>query len=243
MLFNATQILIQSCVDYPTLFLPQRTEWVSPEGTLDTEDQTQAWMKDWDKWYSDRKSWEETSHKERTHALFQAANHIMCVNGNGVNWNDYGFPDSKISLKTIHLAKEFGPIPYFDCRQNWYPINPGFSTLTRAAGIHSDRRLAEKGELNMMPSFVELGLNIAQNIIRLGLNPRLNALVQPPQFEVAHSRHRMHLAANCYRGFRKRYPDIVFDEAFDVWMKTEKQVVGWINDFDLGPENPLSLRI
>jgi hypothetical protein len=83
-----------------------------------------------------------------------------------------------------------------------------------------------------------LGLNICQNAIKFGEEPRLNTDVYPPAFEIPFCRDRMQLFADCYRGLRKRFPDLVFDEEFDGWMSDTEAVKKHIAEFDFGPKHP-----
>jgi hypothetical protein len=83
-----------------------------------------------------------------------------------------------------------------------------------------------------------LGLNICQNAIKFGEEPRLSTSLYPPAFEVPFCRERMGLFADCYRGLRKRFPDLVFDKEFDAWMDDEEAVKKHIAEFDFGPDHP-----
>lgn len=213
--FSAEMVLAQHIRDWPSLYVPRRKE----RGD-----------------YDDRKTYEECTDEEKMHAVARAADQIMCTNGNGIDWHPNGFPRTVVSPDTKPVE-----IPAFTGRLHWYPMSPGFSTITRAAGLLASggyRSDPEDGEANMHPSFVALALNICQNIVSYGLTTRLSDRLYPPTYDVKYKRKEMHQAARCYWNLRKKYPDVVFDEDFDTWMQAKTRVKEWIDRFDLGPLHP-----
>ena len=213
---NATEVLIQHCIDWPTLYMDMDS--LKPHG----RDLAIA-------------RWKEMTAQEKTQSLARAADHIMCTIGGGVEWHENGFPRTVMTEEAKQFASEVGEIPPFDFETHWYPISAGYGGICLGAGIENEHSRRET--INLAPSFVLLGLNICQNAIKFGEHARLSNDVYPPAFDIATSRKRMRLFVDCYQGLRKRYPDLVFDAEFDRWMR-ETDIDQYIANFDFGPAHP-----
>jgi len=236
---TALEVLIESCLAWPTLYMGLG---YSPED---------------DKLAKDRpaliKRWEESARERKIVYLARAADHVMCVLGGGVEWHEKGFPRTVVSEDAKRLAKAMdmsrggswrgwhdtleidGVVPPFEGRMHWYPISAGYGGLCRGAGITNN--YPDRESLNLAPSFVVLGLNICQNAIKYGEEPRLNHDVWPAAYEIPFCRERMLLFGRCYRGLREKYPELVFDAEFDRWMR-EVDFDQYVTNFDFGPTHP-----
>lgn len=220
---TVAEALIQSCLDWPTLYLPQ-----SPDSAPLSRKHL---------------SWEECSPEQKERALARVADHIMCANSNGIDWHPNGFPRMEISDEARRLAQDILIRP-FEGQHHWYPISPSFSVITRAAKVFSENCHYESEFLK--PDFARLALNICQNIIEFGEKPQLNNLVWPPVYDIPYVRNRMRLAAQCYWNIREEYGDVLSDNEavvsdlnFDDWMMNNREdVEHWINCLDLGPSHP-----
>lgn len=135
--------------------------------------------------------------------------------------------------KTHHQSRDSAPPKSF--KRSWYPISEGYGGLCQGAGISNSYTSREV--ITLAPSFVLLGLNICQNAILYGEEPRLNTDVWPPAYEIPWCRERMKLFGRCYRGLREKHPDLVFDTSFDRWMKGV-DFDQYVANFDFGPEHP-----
>jgi hypothetical protein len=217
---NATEVLIEHCLSWPTLYMGM--------SSLDGRD------KDHDHVLG---LWKGMSPEKKAQSLARAADQIMCVLGGGVEWHENGFPRTTVSDEVKQLAAEYGDVLPFNFETHWYPISGGYGGLCLAAGVRAEYMESTPPLLSLAPSFVLLGLNICQNAIKFGEAPRLNTDVWPPAYEIPFCRERMQLFEQCYRGLRERYPDIVFDAEFDLWMR-ETDFDKYVADFDFGPERP-----
>jgi hypothetical protein len=217
---SATEVLIQACLSWPTLYMG-RSSLDPKEETLDHA----------------IKMWKGFTAEEKVTAMARAADHFMCVLGGGVDWHENGFPRTTISDEAKKLAAEYGDVPLFDFKAHWYPISGGSGGLCRGAGVGNEIGDAV-GLIHLAQDFVKLGLNICQNAIKFGEKPQLSIDVWPPAYEILYCRERMGLFVKCYRGLRKRYPEVVFDEGFDAWMANEETVQKYIAKFNFGPERP-----
>lgn len=215
---NATEILIQQCLSWPTLYMGV--------SSLGADESFEAAVERWKGWSAEQKA----------RGLARAADHVMCVLGGGVDWHENGFPRMAVSEEAEQLAAEYGDVPPFDFETSWYPISAGYGGLCLGAGVRSEHTRSNP-LIDLAPSFVLLGLNICQNAIRFGGEPRLDKRVWPPTYEIAAARELMGRFVDCYRGLRERYPDIVFDEEFDRWMR-ETDLERYVAEFDFGPEHP-----
>lgn len=87
------------------------------------------------------------------------ASHLLCVVGNGLKWHKSGWCSTGVTPSKDCIDIE---IPVFTKPYYWYPLSDscGISemVLTNRAGV----------EQNANPSFVRLGFNILQSIIRYG---------------------------------------------------------------------------
>jgi hypothetical protein len=216
--FNATEVLIQHCLSWPTLYMGVNS--------LGGDESFEAAIERWRGW----------SDEERARGLARAADQLMCVLGGGVEWHENGFPRTSVSDEVKALAAEYGDVSPFDFQTSWYPISAGYSGLCLGAGVR-DEYTRNNQLIDLAPSFVQLGLNICQNAIKFGEKPRLNDDVYPPAYETPFARERMKLFVKCYRGLRQRYPDIVFDAEFDRWMQ-ETDLASHVAEFDYGVRNP-----
>lgn len=219
--WNASEVVLQSIMNWPTLYRPER----DPEQKFEN--------------YEDRLSWEEMSEEQRMHALAGASGQIMCTLGNGVDWHEKGFPRGHISEEVVALAAEFGDIPLFEGRRGWYPISEGYGMCLAAGVVNPNNVYTRHNEpVHYAPSFVRLALNILRNMVLYGESPRLNHEVWPPRYQVAASRNRMNLAVRTYRGLRERYPDVEPQDAeFDEWIHSEV-VDDYVANYDFGPDHP-----
>lgn len=220
---SATEVLIEHCLSWPTLYM----------GMDCLKSHTHAMAIE---------LWESSSREEQTKFLAYASNHIMCVNGGGTEWHENGFPRTTISEEAKRFAEEFGEIPSFEgFRVDWYPISGGYGGLCLGAGIKASYMKSVEA-IHLAPSFVRLGLNICVNAIKFGETPRVNYDVYPPAYEIPYAQERMRLFMDCYRGLRKRYPDITLGESFDYfdqWMLgPESELDRYVAEFDFGPTRP-----
>jgi hypothetical protein len=213
--YTAVEVLVEQCLSWPTLYLGMSSQELHDRSAAVT-------------------AWARKTPEEMAQALAHAADQIMCVLGGGIQWHENGFPRCSVSDDARRFAAELGKLPPFDFETHWYPLSAGYGGLCRGAGILGD---GASEAVPLAPTFVELGLNICQNAIEFGETPRLNTDVWPPTFEVPYARERLQLFVDCYRGLRRRYPDIVFDEAFDAWMR-ETDLKRYVDEFNFGPEHP-----
>jgi len=237
---NALEVLIESCLSWPTLFMGLG---------YSTED---------DKLARDRsamvKRWEGLTQEHKVSYLACAANHFMCTGG-VLGWHENGFPRTTVGDDAKRLAKAMdtsrggswrgwhlnpemeGVVPLFGKkRRHWSPISPGYGGLCLGAGVLNEYT-KDTPLLDLAPGFVLLGLNICQSAIRGGEEPRLNHGVWPPAYEIPFCRERMKLFGRCYQGLRERYPTLVFNAAFDRWMR-KVDFDKYVDDFNFGPANP-----
>jgi hypothetical protein len=194
---TATEVLIDKCLSWPSLYMGV--------STLDPRER-------------DRKYavalWEKKTLAEKTVTLAHAANHLMCTGGNGIDWHENGFPRCTISEEAKRFANEFGDVPAFDFRVDWYPLSEGSGVISLGAGMQC--KIFPEEKITLAPTFVRLALNICQNAIKFG-----GSLGHHDDASTLRKRMRLYMA--CYRGLRARHPDIVFDEEFDRWMLTTKK--------------------
>ena len=214
--YNATEVLIQGWMDHIGM-------WEDAKGSKKKVDFVALWN--------------EKTPEEKVQSLAHPADGTMCVLGGGVEWHEKGFPRMPVSDEAKQLAAEYGDVPAFDFKTHWYPISAGYGGLCLGAGVTCEYT-KRNAFIDLAPSFVLLGLNICQNAIKFGEEPRLNTDVYPPAYEIPFCRERMERFAECYRGLRKRNPDLVFDAEFDSWMADEDAVKKHIAEFDFGPEHP-----
>jgi hypothetical protein len=213
---SATEVLIQACLSWPTLYMGMRKE-----GGLEHV----------------LKAWKGFTAEEKAGSLASAANHFMCVLGGGVEWHENGFPRTAVSDEAKKLAAEYGDVPSFDFKAHWYPISAGYGGLCLGAGLRA-KHMQDTPLIDLAPDFVKLGLNICQNAIKFGEEPGLNTNVYPPAYEIPSCRERMGLFVKCYWALRKRYPEVVLDVEFDAWMADEETVQKYVAEFNFGPERP-----
>ena len=116
--WNATEVLIQSCISWPSLFMARGVEL-----------------------------WESQSPEQKVRALARAADHIMCVLGSGTTWHANGFPRGTISAEVQRFAVEYGDVPSFDFETSWYPIAEGYAGLCLGAGIRNKHTRDERVDL------------------------------------------------------------------------------------------------
>lgn len=225
--FTATECLIQNCINWPTLYMPSAGEG-----------------------YENRLTWNQCSIEQKTAALALAADQVMCVLGGGVEWHENGHPRTAVSSEAQTWAKELaeelslpeGEVPSFNALGStyWYPISAGYGGLCLGSGVVKDESYMPKMAepvVRLNRSFVLLGLNIAQQMIQRPVEAELNTDVWPPRFGKDHVRARMRLALMCYQGLRKHYPNLVFDQEFDSWIKAGQAEL-YIDGVDLGPDFP-----
>lgn len=217
---TALEYLIENCLSWPTLFMDL--------GSRDREDRP-----------SMIRRWLELTDAQRCASLARAADHLMVVIGNAVDWHEKGFPREKISEEARMLARQMGgEVPSFDHKVHWYPLSEGFSALCKAAGVRSPYHAEEEESPQILErSFVLLGLNICQSAIKFGSDTSLIHDVWPPAFDIPYCRERMKTYIKCYQGLRTKYPEIVFDTAFDRWMR-ETDLDEHVESFDFGPRHP-----
>lgn len=187
-------------------------------------------MKDWPTLY-DQKVWEAR--------LARAADHIMCVNGNGIDWHRNGHPIGEVDPDTVPIER----IPVWKGIRHWYPMSPGYSAIFRAAGLFASKpygpgtRSGRYGE-HLNESFQELAYRILQNIIRYGQEPYGHAPPKDMSAEAAWEaevKRCREIMANCVEAFRRlcrRYPDTfaTIDPEFTAWMHKRKTVEAWVAD-------------
>lgn len=221
--FTALEVLIENCLSWPVLYMDLGHD--DPR-----EKDRNAIIKMWEAFPMERK----------ISCLARDADHVMCTLGNGIEWHENGFPRIIVSEEARRLAETMGTggiVPAFgEGRKHWYPISAGYGGLCLGAGIRNDYSPNEP-LIHLAPSFVMLGLNICQSAILYGEDPRLNRDVWPPAFEIPFCRDRLKLFGRCYRGLRQRYPDLVFDEKFDLWMQ-EIDFDKHVANFNFGPAHP-----
>lgn len=204
---NATEILIQRHLSWA-----QAVRRCSPEEAI--------------------QHWNEATQEAKLRMLASAASDIM-FSSRADEWHENGFPRATLSEEIRRLAKAFGEVPAFAFRYSWGSIYKDFSAICLGAGMG-------KSSFGPFPklerSFVLLALNICQSALVYGDQPRLNREVYPPAYEVVFVRRGMKMFKATYRAYRKMYPDIVFDEAFDAWQATE--IDAHIENFDFGVQDP-----
>jgi hypothetical protein len=214
---TALECCIQSVLDWPTLYLPHRTE----HGR-----------------YEDRLSWEELDESQRLYSIARAADHLMCVLGGGVEWHENGHVLTRVSAETKKFAAGIsadGIVPLFEEGYNWYPFSEGYGGMCLGAGLQNHYR--QVPEINLNPTFALLSLNIAANYLRYPPKPRLNGEAWPPVFLVSEVRDRMKLALRVYRETRKRYDVGPMDPVFDA-LAMDAAYDDVIEQCDLGPDHP-----
>lgn len=175
-------------------------------------------------------------------SIAAAADHIMCCNGNGVDFHQNGHPIGAVDADIVPIPA----IPIFQGRYHWYPQSPGYSTLFRAAGMLASKRYRDSntGE-TLNESFQELAYRILQNIICYGQDPYYS----PPHessgltYEQAKDLERQHcreIMVNCVKAFYrlcKRYPETFpqVDPDFTAWMQNKRAVRTWVKSLPLDP--------
>lgn len=214
---GATEILIQQCLSWPSLYLSR-----------DIHDDPERGEG------GDR--WRALTYDEKVHCLARAADSALCTLSSARDWHENGFPRTSVSEEAKQLAAEFGDIPSFNFQTHWYPISAGYGGLCLGAGVRSSHT-KDREVVPLSPDFVRLALNICQNAITYGEKPRLTHDVWPPAYEIPYCQERMKLFAQCYHGLRERYPAIVFDSAFDERMRT-LDIDAYVDSFDFGPKYP-----
>jgi len=190
-------------------------------------------VRQWPTLFASEKRWEDLSEEAKARALARAADHLMCVGGNGREWHEKGFPLVPYTDKTAY------PIPPFLFRSRWYPwfdtnIMRIAAGLVNREGEHEKVMLAlaegRDGFRGFNPSFAKLALNICMSIISYGYEPDSRGGAR----RIEPARERMRDAIKIYRGLRKTYPEVVFDETFDAWMHLPKVAERWVKNFYLG---------
>lgn len=131
---TATEVLLQSCIDWPTLYLPGL-----PKGG-----------------YDDRMAWGDLDREQKTLALASAANHIMCTLGNGIDWSKTGNPRTKVTAEVAQAAAEFGEVPLFDFQHRWYPISSWRGDWRFVDGAHMNNSFVRLA-LNVCYSNLKFG--------------------------------------------------------------------------------------
>lgn len=145
-----------------------------------------------------------------------AAGHIMCTNGNGVDWHENGHP-----LGNVRVDIQEMEIPRFHFQHNWYPISPGYCTLLRAAGMQSKGYY--NGEEKLNESFARLAFNILESMISYGFD----LCGWGEQSPLEQYTHLLSYAVEAYYKLRDKYPGAVYPD-FDAWMKNKKAVKRWV---------------
>lgn len=219
--FSALECCIQSCLDWPMLYMPDRERGGRRS----------------------RLSWPELSLEQQHHAIARAANQIMCVLGGGIDWHENGHALMNVSEEVRGYANaisEDGVVPLFTEAMQWYPFSGKGGGLCQGAGIYDENpgaTVIESPRIRLNDTFALLALNIAQNYIQFPPKPRLNRDAYPPRFGIKEVRNRMRLALDCYRGIRQNYIVEPMDPDFDKFAPSEEAVTD-IAQRDLGPDNP-----
>lgn len=175
------------------------------------------------------KSWEECNEEERAHSLARIADHYLMTIGNGVDWDERGFP----LMIPVEPTPDF-PIPRFPFQQHWYPGSLGYSRISRAAGYKSPYS-CEEGTPSLAPDFARLVFSVLESIIRYGQEPHMRKDDWAEAVEAA--RKDMREAAACYYKLKERYPDCSYPD-FDAWMMDPEAVETHIASFPF-PDAPV----
>jgi len=211
---NATECLLSHVLSWPTLYMGV--------SSLDGDQSMEAAVE----------RWKEFDDEQRLHSLAHAAREAMFTS-RADDWHENGFPRTVVTGEVKQLAEEYGDIGSFDFRGPWGSPSEDYDAICLGAGLGKSMF----GPFpDLAPSFVLLGLNICQSAIRHGEEPRLNTDVYPPAYEVPFARDNMAKFVEVYRAYRKKYPDIVFDEEFDRWMQ-ETDLDRYVAEFDYGVTN------
>lgn len=174
---TAGQVIWESIQNYPTLYVPKD------------------------------KKWEELTPDEKMYAMQRVANHIFCVNGNGIDWHPNGWG---ASVKIEPDAKEI-EIPIFDKQFQWYDISPTYSAICCAAGMFEKSYKKEKPYLN--ESFRALAFNILNCVVRYGITPSSGRMGEDGAKILAKSVENAHKAL---KNLAKEYPDSIPDYCKDL---------------------------
>lgn len=225
---TATEVLFQSILEWPTLYLPYREPYSS---------------------YDDRLSWGECSEEQQTTALARAADHYICVIGGGVEWHENGFPRSVISDEAKRLACNlaestglpYGEVPLFDTQFHWYPLSPGYGGFSvgigRLPSYSEPHRLWWEKHIRMNRSFARLAQNVGRCMLLYPEVPRLNREAWPPYFEVKDARDRLTFVATGLLRYADEYSDDVVDPDL-VNRIRELGPEAFAATIDLGPDLP-----
>jgi len=213
--YTATEVLLQQCLSWPTLYMGV--------SSLDGDQSMEAAIE----------RWKEFDDEQRLHSFAHAARQAMFTS-RADDWHENGFPRTVVTDEVKQLAAEYGDIGSFDFQGPWGSPSEDYDAICLGAGL-GESMFGPFPDL--APSFVLLGLNICQSAIRHGEEPRLNTDVYPPAYEVPFARDNMAKFVEVYRAYRKKYPDIVFDEEFDRWMQ-ETDLDRYVAEFDYGVTNP-----
>lgn len=163
--------------------------------------------------------WEELTPKQKINQCLKISNQLLCTLGNGIEFNEWGYPEVYTS------TREEVEIPAFDYPYPWSQISRnGF--LGQVAGINDPGYPLVKKHTELSPEYCKLALNICQSIISFGC--------WDDSFEEnfkSYSTKKMLKAIEIYRGLREKYPDVVFDKTFDLWVQDKERVREWILNF------------
>lgn len=131
-------------------------------------------------------------------SVIRAADHLMCVIGNGTSHHPNGWLGSSTEIdgKSSGVA-----IPEFDCQFPWYPICR-FSAIAEGVGLGED-------DARFNESFVRLAFNIVRSILVHGV-PR-NYYEQP-----AYHDSQLRWAWHIYLRLKDRYPEQVPENCKDL---------------------------
>ena len=236
---NALEILIQGTIDWPTLYMPangedyeDRKTWADLNlaqklGALaGTANQNMCVLGGGIEWHENGFVRCSVSAEAREMAaafsLELGLEPGVVPSFSGLDW---------MSEKARETANALNMDDSSLTAFSWYPISAGYGGLCMGSGMGKDADYQDielpAPMVKLNPSFVALGLNIAQHIILNPEKPDLNDRVWPPEYMREHVRDRLHLALRCYRGFRRHYPEVEpQDSAFDQWVMRPKLEAG-----------------
>lgn len=161
--FTAGQILLDSMLNFPSLYIYNRLYRADHKAKKLIE-----------------QNFEKLSRQEKIKYILsmpdaqlklacqRAADHIFCVNGNGVDWHPNGWGSDSLPSKDLPDMQ----IPLFDGFYRWYDIQPTFSAVCCAAGMFAEELpdFYKKEEHYLNHSFRALAFIILHSVVKYGVD-------------------------------------------------------------------------